>query len=292
MRVTAAAFRMLAAAGIAIGLAATTLVVAPAASAAPSGYQVVTAQASVSAGGYLQQIVHCPAGKVPLNGGVQSSSAVADDSTRLEGSAPKALAGGADIGWEVALHNEAGAFRTYTLYAVCIGWPSGYQLTAAVTTLSAHSTSSLNAACPAGKVLLGGGVALTGVSVGDHNIAIVSDSAGNGWIADLRNDEGSPLSSVVWAVCGNLPGVYAGQGYLWNKYQVGQVIFGHPTLSVTLSCPNGQTAVGGGAWTDPQTNIRIMTSAPAPGANGWTVTVRNYDWFLIHEIIIDAFCVP
>lgn len=289
MGIRAAVRRAFTAVGITAVLTPVLLVVAPTASAAPPGYQLQSVQVSVPAGGYLRQRVGCPSGTVPVNGGVSSATAARDDDTRLQGSAPKLLAGGADTGWEVALLNGAGSTRSYTVYAVCIPVPPGYQLTTASLRVPARSWATAMASCPAGKAQIGGGVNYHS----NRDIAIVESSMvlTGKWSAAIRNAEGVGIDAVVWAICAN-PSAALTVSVNDVDAAVGQVVFGTPATSATVSCPDGLTAIGGGAYPHFENrNTRIMTSAPTPNASGWTVTLRNYEAFNIHHYWVLAYCV-
>lgn len=77
-----------------------------------SGYQVVTAFATVLPGGTTPETVSCPAGKVPLSGGydVENPTVLIVDSYRAA----------ATTDWTFHIRNNSGASALVTLSATCI----------------------------------------------------------------------------------------------------------------------------------------------------------------------------
>ena len=92
---------------------------------APAGYEVVTVDVNVSAGGgFERDAAVCPPGTRVLGGGARVIGAgSADHGTRLQESGPGSL-GGQDT-WLVAVRNDGASARTLRISAVCAAEDSG-----------------------------------------------------------------------------------------------------------------------------------------------------------------------
>lgn len=77
---------------------------------------------------------------------------------------------------------------------------SGYQHVVADALVPQNAFRTHDAGCPAGKVVVGGGVSSV-----DSTYIRVAESAplteGRGWTAGVRNTKSTPVTVYVWAVC-------------------------------------------------------------------------------------------
>jgi hypothetical protein len=127
----------------------------------PPGYEVVGETAAVASGDVLRRIVACPAGTVALGGGAQVvGSGTGDFRTNLLESAPDVVSGSATT-WAVAVRNNGGQERSMGFRAVCAEAPSGYEVIGSQVTVDGDEHAGQAANCPAGTLVVGGGVGPT-----------------------------------------------------------------------------------------------------------------------------------
>lgn len=139
-----------------------------------------------------------------------------------------------------------------------------------------------SAFCPGSKVAIGGGVeASMGNPPGSHMLEVIrsrpvlQDGVAKGWtVSAHRMYDTMPLTVTAYAICAGLP-----TGY--------QVLQGNPvdvprTGSVTLTCPAGKTALGGGGEIPPARQTSLGKSYPASSSgsgapNQWVVSGYDTD---------------
>jgi hypothetical protein len=148
------------------------------------------ASATVGTGTYGQAVANCPAGSVVTGGGFASSA----DNLWVYNSS---MSGN---GWQVYARNLSGSSQPVNVYAICLSGSS-----ATSTSISTNSSvpggtyGSAEAACPSGKLLTGGGYALSdNLSVYNSSMD-VSDSTK--WNVYANNSGGSYALMNVYAVC-------------------------------------------------------------------------------------------
>ncbi|PYO94050.1 MAG: hypothetical protein DMD62_07265 [Gemmatimonadetes bacterium] len=164
---------------------------------APFGYEVVTKDVAIAAGGFARDAVQCPAGKVVLGGGAQvTGEGTTDFDTRLQESAPGTVGVNNETSvWLVSARNQDAAAHTMRLFAVCTYMLSGYEVVSGASTpLGANGGFNRNAVpCPAGKVVLGGGAQVVGEGSADFNTRLQESAPGT---VGLSNETGVWLSAV------------------------------------------------------------------------------------------------
>lgn len=182
------------------------------ATASPSGYQVVRRDVTISALGFLRDVVSCPSGKVALAGGAQVvGSGSADFKTSMQESSPGTL-GGSSV-WLVAMRNNDLVSHTVGMFAVCAYAPSGYQVVHTDYPLAAGGFLRNISSCPSGKVVFGGGAQVVGAGSADFKTSIQETAPGgaNGlsiWLMAMKNKSTSAYTVGVSAVCGYAPAGY------------------------------------------------------------------------------------
>lgn len=268
---------------LAAAAGAAALLTAPSASAA-AGYQIVRKDVTVAAGGFLRDVVTCPAGTVVLGGGAQVVGAgSADFSTRLQESAPGTVNGGAQSVWLVALRNGGRVPRTIGLFATCGRAPSGYQVVRKDVLVAAGGFLRTTAVCPSGKVVLSGGASVIGAGTGNFSTRIQESAPGtvnvptqHVWLAALRNGGLVSRTIGVSAVC-----AYPPAGYQTVRRDVAVAAGGF--VRATAACPVGKVVLGGGAQVvgAGSADFATLVQESAPGTTGggaqyaWLDAVRN-----------------
>ena len=164
----------------------------------PPGYTVVKSGQLVAVNGQQTRgVVTCPAGLVPLGGGVSivSLSTLAN----VNSSFPR------DNGWVGDVNNGSGASTTFEVRVACAQQPKKYSVVIGngVSNPSAsHATAT--ASCPRGtKPLGGGGLSNAGLVF----VNMSSDApSGRGWRVDENNASAFDAIVTAFAVCGKVKG--------------------------------------------------------------------------------------
>ncbi|KOG19743.1 MULTISPECIES: hypothetical protein [Streptomyces] len=132
--------------------------------------------------------------------------------------------------------------------------------------------------CPDGTYAISGGTEAVAPSVGYDAVGLVGSfpyaryngNKARGWIGNARNFGRNPTTVNVWAVCAIIP-----SGYELVKATLVQV---PSDQTVTVSCPAGKTALGGGAEIQ-SAGSSLTKSYPsafaASGPTTWTVAGPN-----------------
>jgi hypothetical protein len=174
----------------------------------PAGYQVVRKDVNLPASGFIRDTAICPTGKVVLAGGAQVVGAgTSNFNTRMYESSPGTINGGAQSLWLVAMKNNSLIARTVGIFAVCGAKPSGYQVVRHDYNVAPGAFLRNTAACPAGKVILGGGSAVIGAGTGNFDTRLQELAPGtvgastSVQLASLRNYSSVSRTIGVSAVC-------------------------------------------------------------------------------------------
>jgi hypothetical protein len=147
---------------------------------------------TVPAGTFLNIVKDCPAGSIVTGGGFASQS---DGSIWVYNSSQSGN------GWQVYARNLSGSGKMVNAYAVCL---SGAAVTTSQSTqsitVSAHSSGGSFYACPAGKVLTGGGWAM-------QNDLLLDSSyfSDNKWVASAYNTGAADRTKFIYGICMTLP---------------------------------------------------------------------------------------
>ena len=163
--------------------------------------------------------------------------------------------------------------------------PAGYVIvhSALVSAPSGIQTHGV-VVCPAGKVVLGGGVDVQSSSV-DANVNGTYPEGTTAWGADVNNASGATISFRVWAVCGK-----QNAAYKVVESPLAIDVPPHSDSHFGVSCPIGMKVLAGGAATDSgSTDVNLNSSYPTHKKLGtstqftWNVDVNNAtasDWFV------------
>ncbi|MFJ6252482.1 MULTISPECIES: hypothetical protein [unclassified Streptomyces] len=133
------------------------------------------------------------------------------------------------------------------------------------------------AECRDGDWAISGGAEAVAPNTAYHEVGLVGsfpavlhgEKGAWGWAANARNFRGQPTTVTVWAVCASLP-----RGYEVVQAPLVQV---PSDQTVTVSCPAGKTALGGGAeiqGTESSLTKSYPSSFTASGPTSWTVAGR------------------
>jgi hypothetical protein len=180
-----------------------------------AGYQVVSKDVTVAAGGFMRDIAMCPVGSVALGGGASDTSysvnQPASGDRIVQESAP-GTSGGQSL-WLTALRNNDSVSHVIRLFAVCGNAPAGYQVIHKDLTVAANEFVRDVALCPAGSVVLNGGAAVVGSGSGDFKTRIQESAPGTAggqslWLTALRNTDSVSHTTSLYAVCANPPAGY------------------------------------------------------------------------------------
>jgi hypothetical protein len=226
----------------------------------PAGYvQVSSPSLSAPAGQQTRGTVSCPIGTVPFSGGEVVSSF--DLHANINSSFPYGN------GWAVDVNNGSGTGTTFTVYAVCAKKPRHYQVIEANGSAPAFGQGTLEAGCPSGTVVLGGGTLSDSYSLAVNINGTYPDGSW-GWRTDSNNATPGAVVVHAYAVCGKSPAGYTSFGGATVTNAAGS------ETSATAACPGKAVPLGGGAisYTD-QTSINLNTSRA--DAHGWTAYENN-----------------
>jgi hypothetical protein len=240
-----------------------------------TGYEVVTSPAlGFGDGGYGGW--SCPAGKVVLGGGFESTGPVAVSAPGLPGVAwPHYTFGAAEYGW-VVRDAPDGAGNTITIYSICADAPPGYSVVNSPA-LGFGDGGYGGWSCPVGDVVYGGGFDSTGpVAVSAPGLPGVAwphytfGASEYGWV--IRDDpDGSGNTATVYAICGDEPTNYS----VVNSPALG---FGDGGYG-GWSCPVGDVVLGGGF----DSTGPVAVSAPGLPGVAWphyTFGASEYGWVI------------
>lgn len=240
-----------------------------------TGLEVVRETHAVPGDGYLRTGVHCPDGKVVLNGGFSN---LGPDSFGepfiLQESTPGTVGGGAVSLWLLSISNTMAGAWNIEAYAVCADPPPGYEVVGYDADLDPSAVIDGTPACPDGKSVLGGGAQVVGA--GSANFGIVMSRSAPaatapgtfGWKTVLGN--GTPVSRTIGfrVVCSN---TIAGLQMVSHDVAVGPASVG----TTAASCPDGAVIGGGLAPVDGHATQWIPETYPDIDAADWVATFRN-----------------
>lgn len=180
----------------------------------PPGYEVVTTDAVVPAGGFTRGAPQCSAGKVVLGGGAQvAGEGTSDFNTRIQESAPGTVGAANQTSvWLTSVRNEDNAQHTVRLFAVCAYPIAGYEVVGgSATALAAGGGFNRNTVqCPAGKVIVGGGAQVVGEGTANFNTRLQESAPGtvgaanetSVWLVSMKNLDAAAHTVRFFAVCG------------------------------------------------------------------------------------------
>jgi hypothetical protein len=160
--------------------------------------------------------------------------------------------------------------------AISASHPPGYQIVSSgpVSAPPGAFDSGGSAACPAGTVVWGGGVAFSGGGSASLNVN-TSDPTGSGlWSARVNNTGTTTAQFVVDAICANRP-----KGYKI----VSQAVDNPPNTQshATATCPSPNVLLGGGTLSTSDQVAAILTSA-------WPRSTAKFTGYLDNGTASDA----
>jgi hypothetical protein len=230
---------------------------APVTPLALAGYAVVTSSTLVAPPGMQTQgAVACPAGTVPLGGGVGIHPV--GTGAHITSSFPS------PNGW-VARVSTGLADVVFNVQVVCARQPKQYAVVTSSGSIRGGAQAGVDAACPTGTRPLGGGEQSTAGDATAHLAASVPTN--HDWLASEDNGSSAPIQLTTYAICGRA------RGYM--------LVFGAPTqlpgletTVISASCPAGTVPLGGGASS---TATMLDTALDETGANAgdWDAVFVN-----------------
>jgi hypothetical protein len=145
----------------------------------------------------------------------------------------------------------------------------------ASSTRNSQPSKSQSAACPAGKVVVGGGGIAGGASASVHLAGFRPrvNLSGNS-VVQVRADEAETGFDGNWAVFAYITCAPAPAG--WEIVSESSDVSSDATRTATVDCPPGKMAVAFGGWTDgPTGQIHLTGAFPTPGLTGVTATAAE-----------------
>jgi hypothetical protein len=224
-----------------------------------AGYSIVDSGAVASPDGrQVRGTASCPAGEVPLGGGVFVAS----------GSTLASINSTVPLGrsWAADVNNASGAATTFHVIAICAVRPQGYAVRQSATRPNpSGSVTSATARCPAGTRPLGGGAASSTTAVA----ATLHDSLplARGWRVAEGNGTTGDAKVTAFVVCGSVAGYAVVRG-------PDVTVPGGTQMDVAASCPVGTSPIGGGA-TFTSTFLGLSLNSTAPATGSWHSTLND-----------------
>jgi hypothetical protein len=247
---------------LALSLAGTLLPLPALASAAPPrGFVEVTSSDLFSlAGAQSHGSVDCPAGTVPLGGGV---GAAVFTGLTVNSTYPTAT------GWAADVNNPDAASSFFDVTVTCAQRPRGYEIfTTPSSVVPAGRQASAIAVCPGRTKPLGGGV-FSSSGLLSVNLADSYPLRGQ-WNVAENNASTFDTQITAYAVCGKV------RGYDLVRGQLSTLNPGITLGGVSCQAPDTQVAIGGGVFTN-STDPRVTVAGTFWESNSWATDLRNGD---------------
>ncbi len=234
---------------------------------------------SATGDGVTSGSVLCPNGHPHVvGGGVDIEGADPNLDLEVKSTSPSSTSGG---GWSISANNSSGSAAQMTIYAICA--TGDYTYATRTVTIPAGDTNAAKARCPAGRKVIGGGVA---THPGDHSVEVFISRPADGsdansrlddaWYGAAGNGTDSAVSMRVFAVC-------AKHGTYTVKVGPSVTVLDFDSATSTVKCPSGTRVTGGGASIDgASTDVELHDSFPIDGPDddafaddGWQSTMYN-----------------
>jgi hypothetical protein len=159
--------------------------------------------------------------------------------------------------------------------------PKGYEVvTSGASVVTAGSTATVEATCPANRVVVGGGEDnSSGSTLADLSASYPS---GRSWVSTFDNGGTATVTASAKAICIKKPaGFKIVKGPVTNAQQV-------QTEGLKV-CPAGLVVLGGGAKTTDTVDQALNTSVPSANGSEWVVFVNNRA-AVPHNFTVFAIC--
>jgi hypothetical protein len=220
----------------------------------PRGFtEVSSGDLTAIAGVQTHATVSCPAGTVPLGGGVATTLA---SGVTVNGTYPTAT------GWAADVNNPDATNEAFSVDVTCSHQPRGYTIVTANDPAPAGQETFGEAMCPNATASLGGGARSSSAQLSVN----LSESlpTRSRWNSGETNASAVDSQLTTFVVCGKLKG--------YDLIAGTHTPLGPGNTVVGQSCPAGQVATDGGVATD---DSRVLIGGTFPDANGWDVVLRN-----------------
>ena len=269
------------------------------------GYQIVIKDVYVPGTPFSQpsvavtESIACPSNKLVLSGGAIPSDAGAFQAVSLAESGPDPSNPSSPSAWRVGLVNRDSPQRHMLLVAVCADRLPGYEVVRRAFSVGPSQRVRDAATCPAGKVVLGGGVTVSGGS-GRQVLGQSGPSTAGAnplWVVSLLNGASVTKTVVFDAICANKPGL-AGYEVVTREVTVTRAA---GVTALSMPCPSGKTVVGGGARevrSGGSSTTTLFSSGPSSTVGGdglgWQANVLSFatpDQGSASTVGISAICV-
>jgi hypothetical protein len=139
------------------------------------------------------------------------------------------------------------------------------------------SSKSVSVACPAGKVIVGGG-AVAGAARGFASVHLTGYRPGVNLNGDstmqVRADEAETGNTADWAAAAYATCAPAPPG--WEIVSAASAVGSDATRTQTVECPPGKMAIAFGGWlAAPDGQVHLTGAFPTPGLTGVTATAAE-----------------
>jgi hypothetical protein len=160
---------------------------------AATSYSIVqSAPVTNPAGSVTFASATCPTNRVPIGGGVQSSSF--STAVNIASSFPNQ-----GSNWDADMANRSASSATMTVYAICRKQPKGYSFHSSIQTMPSGAESAGSVNCPGASLPLSGGVFTAGVLTLNLNSSFPSSSD---WVTFENNGDSASWPILTIVICG------------------------------------------------------------------------------------------
>jgi hypothetical protein len=240
---------------------------------------IVVASATAAAGETGEAEADCAAGQLLVGGGYRITGTATD--WRVFVDAPTA-----NTGWVVQPINFSAQALKFAAYAICAKSVagttglSGYTTQVVQNQVNAPSvqTSEVDASCPTGDLLTGGGYSV--FDIDSHwSVYLNAPSASDTWTAEIDNEEPLAVTFNSFAVCLASTNSQPITALKVNTVSKSATAPANSVEAVKASCGTADLLVGGGQVINSiGQDWSIQVGAPTAG-NAWRVKVSDLDAF-------------
>jgi hypothetical protein len=237
---------------------------------------VDTGEVAVAAGSQAHASVDCPAGTVPLGGGVDADQGFTsrDLNLAINSSYPTAT------GWAGDVNNTNSSDAVFDVGTFCAKQNAAWSIQQSASQPNpAGFQTRTTVQCPAGTKVLGGGAysSTTSVAVNLNSTFPVKTGTGStatySWSTDMNNADTADHSVTGYAVCGKERGyhIYHGGVGPVNAYSEG---------GTSVACSqNPKVPIGGGMRSGSGSTTANLNTSTWDGAFSWQGLLENNSAF-------------
>jgi hypothetical protein len=229
----------------------------------PPGYVFVLVAYDIPANVQSRVTATCPAGTVPLGGGIQIPVGGGFDMD-VNGSFPTAT------GWAADVNNRTVDAIHVEVQASCATMPASYQLVSASFANPAGSQTTGSVDCPAGTDAYGGGAKTNTrtLRVSINSTVATGGLEPRGWQVVMNNNGNRASTTQVYAVCGHE------RRAAFSPTSAETTVPPGESAQAFVFCPRKFVVTGGGASTTASRDVSLQQIIPAR-QGPFVVAARN-----------------